>query len=233
MEGPKAEKTKNMFSDVAKTYDLANNALTFGLAHKWRNKIVKLSETPKDGAVLDCATGTGDLALAFKKHLGKESRVVGQDFCKEMLDLAPHKANKKNLDVKFQLGDVMELPYEDQSFDTVTIAYGIRNVQDPKVGLSEMWRVLKPNGKLLILETGEGEGILNWPITFYTKHVTPFIGGLVTKKKDAYKYLSNSSQKFPSKGNFIALSKNFKNLKNAYFKTLMFGASYIYVFEKS
>lgn len=233
MEGPKAEKTKAMFSDVAKTYDRANNALTFGLAHQWRNKIVKLAETPTNGAVLDCATGTGDLAIAFKKHLGSESKVVGQDFCKEMLDFAPDKAKTKNLDITFELGDVMKLPYEDHSFDTVTIAYGIRNVEDPKVGLSEMWRVLKPDGRLLILETGEGRGILNWPITFYTKHITPLVGGLVTRKKEAYSYLSKSSQAFPSQENFLNLGANFKNLKRSYFKTLMFGASYIYIFEKA
>ena len=232
MEGPKADKTKAMFSDVAKTYDLANNALTFGLAHRWRGKIVKLSETPKDGAVLDCATGTGDLAIAFKKQLGQNSKVVGQDFCKEMLDFAPNKAKSKDLEVIFELGDVMELPYEDESFNTVTIAYGIRNVEDPAVGLQEMWRVLKPGGKLLVLETGEGKGILNWPVNFYTKYITPFVGGLVTRKKDAYDYLSKSSQKFPSQDKFLALGSGLQDLKEAYYKTLMFGASYIYIFEK-
>jgi demethylmenaquinone methyltransferase/2-methoxy-6-polyprenyl-1,4-benzoquinol methylase len=232
MEGPKAETTKAMFSDVAKTYDLANNALTFGLAHQWRNKIVKLANTPSDGAVLDCATGTGDLAIAFKKRLGEKSHVVGQDFCKEMLDFAPQKAKAKNLDIKFELGDVMSLPYEDQSFDTVTIAYGIRNVEDPELGLKEMWRVLKPGGRLLVLETGEGKGLLNWPITFYTRHVTPFVGGLVTKKKQAYDYLSKSSQKFPSQENFLDLGKELPGLKDSHYKTLMFGASYIYVFIK-
>jgi len=233
MEGPKAEKTKAMFSDVAKTYDKANNALTFGLVHAWRKKIVKLSDTPSNGVVLDCATGTGDLAIAFKKELGPASKVTGQDFCKEMLDFAPDKAKSKNLDITFELGDVMNLPYEDQTFNTVTIAYGIRNVEDPRVGLAEMWRVLKPGGRLLILETGEGRGVLNWPITFYTKHVTPLVGGLVTRKKEAYSYLSKSSQAFPSQEGFLALGKDLKDLKTSYFKTLMFGASYIYVFEKS
>ena len=233
MEEPKAETTKAMFSDVAKTYDLANNALTFGLAHQWRNKVVKLAQTPMNGAVLDCATGTGDLAIAFKKKLGKKSRVVGQDFCKEMLDFAPEKAKEKNLNITFELGDVMSLSYENKSFDTVTIAYGIRNVENPKVGLQEMWRVLKPRGKLLILETGEGKGVLNWPITFYTKHVTPLVGGLVTRKKQAYDYLSRSSQKFPSQENFLKLGESLPKLKHSYFKTLMFGASYIYIFEKA
>lgn len=232
MQGPKAEKTKAMFSDVAKSYDLANNALTFGLAHSWRNRIVKLSKTPTTGAVLDCATGTGDLAIAFKKRLGAQSKVTGQDFCKEMLDLAPKKAKGKDLEINFELGDVMNLPYEDESFNTVTIAYGIRNVEDPQVGLSEMWRVLKTGGKLLILETGEGSGLLNFPISLYTKYITPFVGGLVTRKKEAYSYLSKSSQAFPSKESFLALGNNLDGLKKSHFKSLMFGASYIYIFEK-
>lgn len=230
MNGPDPDKIKNMFSDVASTYDRANNALTFGLAHAWRKKIVKLSDTPKDGSVLDCATGTGDLAIEFKKHLGPDSHVVGMDFCKEMLDLAPAKA--KGMNVHFDLGDVCHLKYEDSTFNTVSIAYGIRNVTDRLLGLNEMWRVLKPGGKLLILETGEGKGLLNKPITFYTKHVTPVLGGLVTNKREAYKYLSESSREFPSKEAFLALGKDLPNLKNSYFQTLMFGASYIYVFEK-
>jgi len=230
MNGPDPDKIKYMFSDVASSYDKANNALTFGLAHVWRKKIVKLAKTPKDGAVLDCATGTGDLAIEFKKELGEKSHVVGMDFCKEMLDLAP--AKTKGMSVHFDLGDVCSLKYEDESFDTVSIAYGIRNVRDRVLGLQEMWRVLKTGGKLLILETGEGKGFLSKPIEFYTKHVTPILGGLVTNKKEAYKYLSESSREFPSKDDFLALGKNLTQLKNSYYQTLMFGASYIYVFEK-
>lgn len=230
-KGPDPEKIQGIFSDVAITYDKANNFMTFGLAHSWRRKVVQLSKTPKDGAVLDCATGTGDLAIEFKKALPKAT-VIGSDFSQEMLNLAPKKAKDLNLDVDFQIGDVMNLNFEDNKFDTVTIAYGIRNVSDPKKGLEEMWRVIKPCGKLLVLETGDSDSPLSLPVKIYTKYMIPVIGGIVSKKKDAYKYLSNSSQSFPSKKDFLNLGSDLKDLKQSSFKSLMMGASYIYIFEK-
>lgn len=230
--GPSADKIQNIFSDVAGSYDKANNAMTFGLAHLWRKKVVKLSNTPIDGHVLDCATGTGDLAIEFKKHLGPKAEVVGIDFCKEMLDFAPIKAKEQNLKIDFKIGDVLNLDFADASFDTVTIAYGIRNVENTVQGLQEMWRTVKPGGKLLVLETGEGRGLLSFPIKMYTKFIVPILGGLISKKKHAYSYLSSSSQAFPSKDKFIALTKNLPNVENTTCRTLMFGASYIYSVSK-
>ncbi len=230
-KGPDPVKIKNIFSDVAITYDKANNYMTFGLAHSWRKKVVTLSNTPKDGSVLDCATGTGDLAIEFKRALPK-AKVIGSDFSKEMLNLAPKKAEDLNLDIDFQIGDVMSLDFNDATFDTVTIAYGIRNVSDPKKGLEEMWRTIKPGGKLLILETGDSNSIFSIPVKIYTKYLIPVIGGIVSKKKDAYKYLSNSSQKFPSKESFLDLGKELEGLKSSSYKSLMMGASYIYIFNK-
>ncbi len=231
--GPDAQKIQSIFSDVAKSYDTANNAMTFGLAHAWRKKVVKLSNTPKNGSVLDCATGTGDLAIEFKKVLGAKSKVVGVDFCKEMLDFAPQKAKSKGLDIDFQLGDVLDLDFESETFDTVTIAYGIRNVENTVGGLKEMWRTLKPGGKLLVLETGEGNGVFSLPVGVYTKYVVPVLGGFISKKKHAYSYLSSSSQAFPSKEKFLDLCNTLSNVKRASYKTLMFGASYIYIVEKA
>jgi demethylmenaquinone methyltransferase/2-methoxy-6-polyprenyl-1,4-benzoquinol methylase len=230
--GPSADKIQNIFSDVASSYDKANNAMTFGLAHLWRKKVVKLSGTPKNGSVLDCATGTGDLAIEFKKHLGPQSKVVGIDFCKEMLDFAPQKARNKKLDIDFKIGDVLALDFKDATFDTVTIAYGIRNVENTVKGLQEMWRTVKPGGKLLILETGEGSGIFSLPIKFYTKFIVPILGGFISKKKHAYSYLSSSSQAFPSKDKFIALTNNLPNVQSTTSRTLLFGASYIYTVSK-
>lgn len=233
MQGPNPDKIQGIFSDVADSYDTANNAMTFGMAHLWRKKVVKLSKTPLDGAVLDCATGTGDLAIEFKKVLGAKAQVTGIDFCKEMLNLAPAKASNKNLEIDFQIGDVLNLNFKDSSFNTVTIAYGIRNVANTKGGITEMWRVVKPGGKLLVLETGEGNGIFSLPIGIYTKYIIPVLGGLISKQKHAYSYLSSSSQAFPSKGKFLDLAKDLPNVKRASFKTLMFGASYIYIIEKN
>lgn len=232
MEGPKADKIQSIFSDVAGSYDTANNAMTFGLAHLWRKKVVKLSQTPKDGTVLDCATGTGDLAIEFKKYLGQKSKVIGVDFCKEMLDLAPAKAKSKNLDIDFQIGDVLNLQFEDESFNTVTIAYGIRNVENTVAGLNEMWRTIKPGGRLLVLETGEGQGFLSLPVKAYTKFIVPVLGGLISQKKHAYSYLSSSSQAFPSKEKFLELTQKLPGMAKTDCRTLMFGASYIYTITK-
>ncbi len=229
---PDSKKIHTIFSDIAGSYDKANNAMTFGLVHLWRKKLVKLSNTPKNGTVLDCATGTGDLAIEFKKTLGPQAKITGIDFCKEMLDLAFKKAKDKNLNLKFELGDVLNLKFHDESFNTVAIAYGIRNVADTLGGITEMWRTVKPLGKLLILETGEGKGLESIPINIYTKHMVPLLGELISKKKHAYSYLSNSSQAFPSKDKFLSLTKDLKNIKKASYKSLMFGASYIYILEK-
>lgn len=231
MKGPEANKIQGIFSDVAQSYDKANNAMTFGLAHLWRKKIVQLAKTPQNGSVLDCATGTGDLAIEFKKANPK-TQVTGIDFCKEMLDLAPDKAKTSNLEINFELGDVLNLKFSDETFDSVSIAYGIRNVEDTQKGLLEMWRVLKPGGKLLILETGEGSGVFSLPIGFYTKYIVPSLGGFISKKKHAYTYLSESSQAFPAKDKFLKLMSKAPNLKSKSYKSLMFGASYIYIFEK-
>lgn len=231
--GPEAKRIKNLFSEVASSYDRANDFMTFKLAHGWRQKLVKLAETSPKGRVLDCATGTGDLALEFKEHLGENAEVIGIDFCKEMLDFAPGKALDRNLEVDFQLGDVLDLKFESSSFNTVSIAYGIRNVEDPKKGLEEMWRVLKPGGKLLVLETGEGKSLAQLPARLYTKYGIPLIGGLIGNNKGAYKYLSESSQNFPAGKDFIELGRGLNDLKKSHFKSLFLGASYIYIFEKN
>ncbi len=229
---PDPKKIHNIFSDIANSYDTVNNTMTFGLVHLWRKKVVKLSNTPKDSKVLDCATGTGDLAIEFKQTLGPKAKVTGVDFCKEMLDLAFKKSQHKNLNLEFKLGDILNLKFDDETFNTVTIAYGIRNVANTVDGITEMWRTVKPGGKLLILETGQGTGLINLPITIYTKYVIPILGGLISKKKHAYSYLSHSSQAFPSKKKFLQLTKDLKKIKKASYKSLMFGASYIYILEK-
>lgn len=232
MKGPDSAKIKNIFSDVAVTYDKVNDAMTFGMARKWRKKVVELSGCPKDGRILDCATGTGDLAIEFKRQLGPKANVIGMDFCKEMLDLAPQKAKDLGLEVTFEEGDILNLKYPDQTFDAVSVAYGIRNVEDTQKGIEEMWRVLKPKGKVLILETGESQSLTNKPVAFYTKYIVPYVGGLISKKKPAYDYLSSSSRAFPAQKEFLKFSDKLPGLKKASFKTLIFGASYIYIFEK-
>ncbi|MCB0356689.1 MAG: ubiquinone/menaquinone biosynthesis methyltransferase, partial [Bdellovibrionales bacterium] len=146
---------KNLFGSISSTYDLANDVITLGMAHSWRKKLVAWSEAHKGSHVLDCASGTADLALQFKKTVDEKGRVVASDFCQEMLEVGEKKALKEGLDIEFHLGDVMQLSFADNEFDITSIAYGIRNVKDPQKAIAEMARVTKPDGHVMILETGE------------------------------------------------------------------------------
>ena len=166
-----------MFASIADRYDLVNTVLSLGNHYRWRKKTVALSE-PADGmSVLDCATGTGDLALDYKKVVGKDGRVLGTDFCEEMIAPAPAKAERKNLVVEFEVADAMNLPYEDDTFDISSIAFGIRNVDDPSAALKEMARVVKTGGKVVVLEFGQPYGIMKHPFKFYSKYIMPTVGG--------------------------------------------------------
>jgi demethylmenaquinone methyltransferase/2-methoxy-6-polyprenyl-1,4-benzoquinol methylase len=220
---------KNLFGAISNTYDRANDVITFGLAHAWRKKLVQLSGAKKGSHILDCASGTGDLALEFKKWVGPGGRVVSTDFCPEMLEIGKQKALKENLDLKFEIGDVMQLSYLNNEFDVTSIAYGIRNVKDPQKAISEMARVTKPNGCVMILETGEvSTPVIGPAIQVYFKHVVPILGGWVSGNREAYEYLNQSSSTFPCKDQFIEIMANTKKFKKIDYKTLMGGASYIY-----
>lgn len=225
----KAEFVKNLFGDISETYDTANDVITFGMARLWRKKLVSLSEAKAGDKILDCATGTGDLALAFKRVVGETGQVIGSDFCPGMLAVAPDKAKKFNLDVTFELGDVLNLKYANQEFDICSIAYGIRNVANVAKALQEMARVTKPGGYVMILETGEIENpVLRKGIRFYFEKFVPKLGGWVSGKPEAYEYLQVSSGQFPSKEDFCLVLDAVKCFSEVSCTTLMGGASYIY-----
>lgn len=227
--GPDPEQIRNLFSSIAKGYDRANDVITFGLARSWRRQVVKWSGAKPGDRILDCATGTGDLALDFKPAVGPKGEVLGTDFCAEMLELAPAKAKARGLDVKFEIADAMTLPYADDTFDVVSIAYGIRNVADPVKALGEMARVCKPGGRVMILETGDTQmPVLHSAVQFYFKNIVPRLGGWVTGRPKAYEYLNKSSLSFPSRERFIELMKRTGKFRSCEFKSLMGGASFIY-----
>lgn len=236
---PDASRVQDLFGSIAETYDVANDVMTLGLARLWRKKLVNWSGAKPADKVLDCATGTGDLALEFKKAVGDTGSVIGSDFCQEMLDKAPEKAKALNLDVKFEWADAMALPYPDETFDVVSIAYGIRNVADVNKALSEMTRVLKPGGRLMILETGEIQNpVLRMGIRFYFEKFVPRLGGWVSGRRDAYEYLQKSSGGFPSGRQFCEILRAMKTgdhstFSNVEHRALMGGASFIYRAEKS
>lgn len=200
-----SEKVREMFADIAPSYDRVNGILSFGIHHLWRNEAVRESGARTGDRVLDCATGTGDLALAFKKAVGRDGEVVGTDFCAEMMETAPEKAVDAELVVRFEVADAMNLPYEDNEFDLASIAFGIRNVDDPVTALREMARVVRPGGRVVVLEFGQPEGILGPPYRFYSRKVMPAVGGWLTGNREAYTYLPETSAAFPAGEEFLAL----------------------------
>lgn len=226
---PNPEIIRSMFSKVAANYDKGNNVLSMGIHHLWRKKVVKYSQAKIGDKVLDCATGTGDLAIEFKKTVGPQGEVLGTDFCAEMLIPAPQKASDRGLDIQFEQADVTDLKYADNRFDISSISFGIRNVGDPAKGLSEMARVTRSGGTVIVLEFGQ----VNIPIfgalyNFYSQNILPKIGGLVTGQKEAYEYLQKSSAAFPCRSEFIDLMNSTGAFSHCEYKSLSGGIAYIY-----
>jgi demethylmenaquinone methyltransferase/2-methoxy-6-polyprenyl-1,4-benzoquinol methylase len=199
-----------------------------GIHHLWRKAVVKWSGAKEGQSVLDCATGTGDLAIEFKKAVGA-GIVIGTDFCAEMLIPAPAKAKNLGLNVHFEQADVTKLPYESAKFDITSISFGIRNVGDPLQGLKEMARVTKSGGHVMVLEFGQ----VSWPVfrelyNFYSEKVLPTLGGWVTGDKAAYEYLQKSSSQFPCKEEFLNLMNEAGRFSKTEYKVLTGGIAYIY-----
>ncbi len=226
-----SEQVQQMFSDIAPRYDLANDAMSFGLHRTWRSRAVKLAEVTPGMAVLDCATGTGDLALAFKKAVGPGGSVVGTDFCADMLKFAPAKAQKAGLPVKFEVADAMKLPYENDAFDRASIAFGIRNVDDPVVCLKELARVVKSGGRVVVLEFGQPSGVFGGIFKLYSRFVMPVVGGLLTGNRAAYEYLPRTSAAFPAGEKFLELMQQSGSYKASAAHKLIFGTAWVYVGE--
>lgn len=226
---PDPEKIRSMFSKVAAKYDTANSVLSVGIHHLWRKKVIQLSQAQKGMSVLDCATGTGDLAIAFKKAVGPTGKTIGTDFCVEMMETAPAKALAENLDITFEFADVTQLKYPDHQFDITSISFGIRNVSDPVVALKEMARVTKPGGKVMVLEFGKMEmPVISNLYNYYSQNILPKLGGMVSGQKEAYEYLQKSSAAFPSRENFLELMKLTNTFSNMKFTPVSFGIAYIY-----
>jgi len=193
----KAAQVQEMFAGIARRYDLLNKVLSFGLDSRWRKDAVRVTFAGGANAVLDVATGTADLALALKKYR-PEAEVVGVDFVEAMLTIGRHKAKEQGLSVRLEQGDGLELPYGDASFDAVTVAYGLRNFSDLDRGLREFYRVLRPGGRVVVLEfPPPPKGLFGKPFRFYFLHVLPRLGGLISGRRRAYRYLPDSVLKFP------------------------------------
>lgn len=227
--GPEPERVRTMFGAIAPRYDLANSVLSMGIHHLWRRRVVRWSGAGPGDAVLDCATGTGDLALAFKQCVGPEGTVLGTDFCTEMLDGARVKAGGGQEGLRFETADVTALPYDSDRFSVSSISFGIRNVNEPGRGISELARVTRPGGVVMVLEFGQVRvPIIRTLYDLYSRLVLPRIGGLLTGKPDAYDYLQTSAAHFPSGEDFAALMRASGDFKEVRFRPLSLGIAYVY-----
>jgi demethylmenaquinone methyltransferase / 2-methoxy-6-polyprenyl-1,4-benzoquinol methylase len=193
-----ADDVRGMFDRIAGVYDVMNSAMTAGLHHQWRQRAVDRAEVGPGSDALDICCGTGDLALELRRRIGPDGRVVGSDFSEAMLELARRKSGDQGLPVEFGWADALELPYGDRSFDAVTIGFGARNLADLDRGLSEMGRVLRPRGRLVILEiTRPRREPLSSFYSLWFDRVVPVIGS-IAGDSDAYSYLPTSVQSFPA-----------------------------------
>lgn len=224
-----SEKVKNMFADIADDYDRVNSILSLGIHHIWRNQTVLESGVKPGDRVLDCATGTGDLAISFKESVGNDGYVLGTDFCKEMIEFAPQKAREKYLEIDFEVADVLALPYEDNMFDIASIAFGIRNVDDPVQALKEMARVVKPDGRVVVLEFGQPQGLLKYPYRIYSRHIMPAVGGWISGNREAYTYLPETSAAFPAGEAFLELMRKAGSFSHTRAEKMTGGIAYVYV----
>ena len=219
-----------MFSRIAPRYDRANRWMSLGTDQRVRRLAVKRSGVQPGDAVLDCATGTGDLAVLFHRAMQGQGRVVGTDFNADMLALAPHKGADG---IDWQVQDTQALAFADATFDIVSIAYGIRNVEDPRRALASMYRVLKPGGRLVVLEFGQPPALLKPFYLVFNRFVIPRIGGLVGGDPDAYRYLQQTSDAFPYGARFVDMIRAAGDWSAINAKAVMFGVNYIYVATKA
>jgi demethylmenaquinone methyltransferase/2-methoxy-6-polyprenyl-1,4-benzoquinol methylase len=221
---------EKIFSVIAKRYDMLNSILTLNIDRLWRRKAIKIGTIQEGQKVLDLCCGTGQMINYECKAVGKNTTVIGVDFSQEMLNVGAKRLNQSLKDYKFKLirDSILELPFEENTFDCITIAFGLRNISDKSKALSEMYRVLKPGGKVVCLELSKPNiPILKNIYDLYFNHVLPAIGSIGTGDKKAYYYLRDSVNNFMNKRQ---LKEKFNDIgfKDAEYKSLTFGIASIH-----
>lgn len=225
----KKEQVATMFNNISRTYDFLNHFMSMGIDIIWRKKAIRELVAVKPEIMLDVATGTGDFAFEAINIL-KPATIIGVDISEGMLEIARKKIRERNLGHVFsvQTGDSERLHFKDDYFDAITVAFGVRNYEHLEKGLADMYRVLKPGGKIVILEFSKPR---RFPVkqgyNFYFKYVTPFLGKLFSKDNRAYTYLPESVAAFPDGSDFTGLMDKV-GFKNTMDRRLTFGISAIY-----
>jgi demethylmenaquinone methyltransferase / 2-methoxy-6-polyprenyl-1,4-benzoquinol methylase len=228
-QGAKKQQVADMFNNISKTYDFLNHFLSLGIDIIWRKKAINELKKDKPGLILDVATGTGDFAFEALSILQPE-KIIGVDISQGMLDIAQQKINKRGLGNKIEvkLGDSEKLLFEANTFDAVTVAYGVRNFEDLEAGLADIQRVLKPGGKAVVLEFSRPKVFpVKQLYKVYFNYITPAVGRLFSKDARAYTYLPESVAAFPEGQAFTGLMDKV-GFKNTKCRPLAFGICSIY-----
>ena len=228
-EANKKGQIEDMFDNIAGSYDLLNHLFTLGIDRGWRKKMIKMLAPAKPQSILDMATGTGDVAIMTAKIL-KPKEIIGIDLSNKMLEIGREKIKKAGLDniISMSQGDSEEIKFPDERFDAVTVAFGVRNFENLKQGLSEMYRVTKIGGEVAILEFSIPSSFLfNSLYKIYSKHIMPFVGRMTSGDASAYTYLYESVQQFPHGQTFINIL-NEVGFKNSTSRPLFGGICTIY-----
>lgn len=201
-QGSKAEQVRHMFDTIAPAYDFMNRAMTLGIDRLWRQVAVRhlvrhLADKPTP-RLLDVATGTGDFAIKLQRSIAA-AHVTGIDLSQGMLQVARNKAHSRRLDrLHFEQADCLALPFADETFDAVTVAFGVRNFEHLNQGYNQMWRVLRPGGMLCVLELSTPrQRVVRWCYDLYTLHVIPWVGSIISGDREAYRYLPLSIAAVP------------------------------------